>query len=92
MRKEQQEKVTLQPTIDTVCETGEFGSCFFLPPFPPPSKTPLCVEMGFTQIFIWKQTKSLYKSRAGSHFYGTEIEIWVILGQLAILKKKLGRL
>ena len=37
----EQEKVIQQPTLDTVCETGEFGSCFFLPPFSPPSKT-LC--------------------------------------------------
>ena len=37
------------------------------------------------------QTKTLYISPAVSNYYGTEIEI-LVLGRLAILKKKLGRL
>ena len=36
------------------------------------------------------QAKSLYRSRAGSHFYGKNMRFGLILGQLAILKKNLG--
>ena len=32
--------------------------------------------------------KSLYRSRAGRHFYGAENVIGLFLGRLAILKKK----
>ena len=39
----------------------------------------------------FSKPKSLYRSRAGRHFYGTENEIWAglgpVLGWLAILKK-----
>ena len=38
------------------------------------------------------QTKSLHRSNARSHFYGTEYEVGLILGRLAMLKKKFGRL
>ena len=36
--------------------------------------------------------KSLYRSRAGKHFYGTENEIWAGFGPMVILKKNWGRL
>ena len=40
------------------------------------------------------ESKSLYRSRAKRHFYGTEYDIWadfgLMLGQLAILEKKIG--
>ena len=34
--------------------------------------------------------KSLYRSRAGRHFYGAEIEIWVGFGPVGNTEKKLG--
>ena len=34
-------------------------------------------------------SKSLYRSRAGSHFYGTEIEIWVDFGPVGNTENKL---
>ena len=33
--------------------------------------------------------KSLYRSRAGRHFYGTENEIWAGFGPVGITEKKL---
>ena len=39
------------------------------------------------------QTKSLYRSRAGRHVYGTENEIWAGFGPVGNTEKKvLGRL
>ena len=35
-------------------------------------------------------SKSLYRSRAGSHFYGKNMKFGLILGQLAIRKKMGG--
>ena len=37
------------------------------------------------------QAKSLYRSRAGSHFYRTEMRFGLILCRFAIMKKKLVR-
>ena len=54
--KEQQEKMIQQPTLDTVCETGEFGSCFFLPPFSPPSKNP--------SVLKWILSRHLFRKNA----------------------------
>ena len=34
--------------------------------------------------------KSLYRSRAGSHFYGTEYEIWVDFWPVGNTEKKIG--
>ena len=36
------------------------------------------------------QTKSLYRSRAGRHFYGTENEIWAGFGPVGNTEKKWG--
>ena len=36
----------------------------------------------------WNQ--SLYRSRAGSHFYGTEYEIWADFGPVGNTEKKIG--
>ena len=36
------------------------------------------------------QSKSSYRSRAGRHFYGTEIEIWASLGPVGNTENKLG--
>ena len=35
-------------------------------------------------------SKSLHRSRAGSHFYGTEYEIWADFGQVGNTEKKIG--
>ena len=35
------------------------------------------------------KAKSLYRSHTGSHFYGTEYEIWADLGRSAIQSKKI---
>ena len=34
--------------------------------------------------------KSLYRSRAGRHFYGTENEIWAGIGTAGNTEKKMG--
>ena len=34
------------------------------------------------------QAKSLYRSRAGKHFYGTEYEIWADFGPVGNTEKK----
>ena len=46
--------------------------------------------MIFTELFA----KSLYRSRAGNHFYGTEYDIWADFGPVGNTEKKsiLGRL
>ena len=58
-------------------------------------KSPLRYQQKWLSLEL-PQPKSLYRSRAGRHFYGTENGIWasfrLVLGRLAILKKKLGRL
>ena len=36
------------------------------------------------------EVKSLYKSLAGSHFYGTEYEIWADFGPVGSKEKKIG--
>ena len=36
------------------------------------------------------QPKSLYRSRAGSHFYGTEYEIWTDFGPVGNTEKNIG--
>ena len=36
------------------------------------------------------QAKSLYRSHAGSHFYGTEYEIWADFGPVGNTEKKWG--
>ena len=36
------------------------------------------------------KTKSLYRSHAGRHFYGTENEIWAGFGPVGNTEKKLG--
>ena len=44
-------------------------------------------------IFIFcnsVQAKSLYRSRAGRHFYGTEYEIWADFGPVGNTEKKYG--
>jgi hypothetical protein len=38
----------------------------------------------------WLQSKSLYRSRAGRHFFGTENEIWAGFGPVANTKNKFG--
>jgi hypothetical protein len=35
-------------------------------------------------------SKSLYRSRAGSHFYGTEYEIWADFGPVGNTEKRVG--
>ena len=53
-----------------------------------------CLISGSRHLFMIKyiclnqfHPKSLYRSRTGRHFYGTENEIWAGLGRLTILKK-----
>ena len=36
------------------------------------------------------QPKSLYRSRTGSHFYGTEYEIWANFEPVGNTEKKIG--
>ena len=37
---------------------------------------------------LWLQSKSLYRSRAGRHFYGTENVIWAGFGLVGSVEKK----
>ena len=49
------------------------------------------MDMAMRYSMYW--SKSLYRSRAGSNFYGTEIEIWAGFKPVGNTeKKKLGRL
>ena len=51
------------------------------------------VSIQFRETFVETinmQSKSLYRSRAGSHSYGTECEIWADFGPVDSTKKSLG--
>ena len=39
---------------------------------------------------MYYKPKSLYRSRAGSHFYGTEYEIWADFGPVGNTEKKIA--
>ena len=41
-------------------------------------------------ILAYTYPKSLYRSRAGSHFFGTESEIWADFGLVGSTEKILG--
>ena len=47
------------------------------------------LQMHLTKILKNEQAKSLYRSRAGSHFYGTEYDIWAVLGPVCNAEKKI---
>jgi hypothetical protein len=53
-----------------------------LSPLPPGSKSP--------ELHGELHTMSLYRSRAGSHFYGTEYEIWADFVPVGNTEKKIG--
>ena len=42
------------------------------------------------ELLRYLQPKSLYRSRAGSHFNGKNMRFGLIMGRLSILKKKFG--
>ena len=51
------------------------------------------LQKNLEQILKHEQAKSLYRSRAGSHFYGTEYEIWAGFGLVGNTEKIIwGRL
>ena len=41
-----------------------------------------------SKAVITYHTKSFYRIRVGSHFYGTEYEIWTNFGQVGKIEKK----
>ena len=42
------------------------------------------------EVLLELYSKSLYRSRTGKHFYGTENEIWVGFGSFGNTGKKIG--
>ena len=52
--------------------------------------TLLLLFMGGSNATLELKPKSLYRSRAGRHFYGTENVIWADFGPVGNTEKKIG--
>ena len=48
------------------------------------------IKEGFPVETLKYLPKSLYRSRGGRHFYGTENEIWASFGPVGNTEKKIG--